>query len=222
MSEFDVLNNKCKQFFKVYSEFQELVTLLSKFEPSVNSMTADNLVNYLKLLNFLWTEYRYLYNGIADSAYQLQKKSEDSQSLYFDGKKKTKSRMTHLKNIERDVIKKNQYKNIIYANAVRFDEISVDIESCQKILKDSAIEINAMVKKRSSQKSPQFIVSMKTDPNIPYTLEILINSARTVFDIKSPGSDPKTAHDNILSHAWFPQPRVRPPSKKKKSQVDNH
>ncbi len=97
MSEFDVLNNKCKQFFKVYSEFQELVTLLSKFEPSVNSMTAVNLVNYLKILNFLWTENHYLYNGKADSAYQLQKKSEDLQSLYFDGKNKTKSRMIQLK-----------------------------------------------------------------------------------------------------------------------------
>ena len=74
-----------------------------------------------------------------------------------------------------------------------------------------------MVKKRSQKKSPQFKVFMKTDPNIPYTLEVTINSATTIFDIKSPGSDPKTAHDYIRSHAWFPQPLVRQPSKKKKS-----
>jgi hypothetical protein len=37
---------------------------------------------------------------------------------------------------------KNQYKNITDANAVRSNEIGLDIGSCQKILKDSASEIN--------------------------------------------------------------------------------
>ena len=146
MTKFEMLCMDCEKFFDEFKLFSELVHELSTFEPTVDSINAASLKKYLEWLNFLWTEYAYLYNGTATSAYRINLKSEGSQKLCYDNSKETMKEMAKLKNAEKDTKRKTQYKSILEGLRVRFDAICVDIGTCQKKLKESADFIFSRVK----------------------------------------------------------------------------
>ena len=108
---------------------------------------------------------------------------------------------------------------------VRFDSIAEDIDTCQRELKESADFIYSRVKEkeRKSPKSSKFKFSRTLHlSNIPYTLEIYINSEKIEFDIECPGVTPRIVNINMLQHEWYPYPllEIKPSIKKKKETLD--
>ena len=219
MDKFETLHLECEKFFDEFNLFKELVHELSTFEPTLASINPNSLKKYVEWLNFLWTEYAFLYNGIATSAYRLKLTSEGSHKLCYDKRNPIKNEMAKLKNVEKDKKKKCRYKNILEGNDTRFDEIKVAIDSCQRELKESANFIISRVKEkeRKSTKSSKFIFSRKIHPsNIPYTLEIYINGEKIEFDITCPGVDPSIASRLMIHHEWCPHHVINQTIKKKK------
>ena len=70
----------CEKFFDEFNLFMGLVKELSLFKPTVEEINANSLKQYLEWLNFLWTEYAFLYNGTTTSAYRKVK----SEGLFYD------------------------------------------------------------------------------------------------------------------------------------------
>ena len=196
MNKFEKLYLECDNFFGEFNLFKELVHELSSFQPTVDLINANSLKKYLEWLNFLWTEYAFLYNGTATSAYRLKLTSDGSHKLCYDNRNLIKSEMTRLQKAEKDADKKRRYKSLLAGNIVRFEEIKVAVDTCQRELKESANFIFSRVKEkeRKSTKSSKFTFSRKIHrSNIPYTLEIYINDEKIEFDITCPDVTPRTA-----------------------------
>ena len=72
-------------------------------------------------------------------------------------------------------------------------------------------------KERKSTKSSKFKFSRKLhSSNIPYTLEIYINSEKIEFDIECPGVTPNSVGLQMVQHEWYPRRHyVKEPSIKK-------
>ena len=206
----------CEKFFDEFNLFMGLVKELSLCKPTVEEINANSLKQYLEWLNFLWTEYAFLYNGTATSAYRKVK----SEGLFYDDRIPIKNEMAQLKNAEKDAKKKSIFKSMLESIKVRFDSITEDIDTCQRELKESADFIYSRVieKERKSTKSSKFKFSRKLhSSNIPYTLEIYINSEKIEFDIECPGVTPNSVGLQMVQHEWYP-PRhnvKEEPSKKK-------
>ena len=67
----DVLQANCNKLFDVIDEWRELVSFFSKLmPPKSNPLVGSAYQKYLELLNFLWTEYDYIYKGESVSAYR--------------------------------------------------------------------------------------------------------------------------------------------------------
>ena len=209
----------CEKFLFFFNLFKELVHELSTFEPTLASINPNSLKKYVEWLNFLWTEYAFLYNGIATSAYRLKLTSEGSHKLCYDKRNPIKNEMAKLQKAEKHADKKRRYKGLLAGNTVRFDEIKVAIDSCQRELKESANFIFSRVKEkeRKSTKSSKFIFSRKIhQSNIPYTLEIYINGEKIEFDITCPDVTPRTASIQMFQHEWCPHHVINQTIKKKK------
>ena len=215
MAKFDSLYMICEKFFDEFNLFMGLVKELSLFKPTVEEINANSLKQYLEWLNFLWTEYAFLYNGTATSAYRKVK----SEGLFYDDRIPIKNEMAKLKNAEKDAKKKSIFKSMLEGIKVRFDSIAEDIDTCQRELKESADFIYSRVieKERKSTKSSKFKFSRKLhSSNIPYTLEIYINSEKIEFDIECPGVTCNSVSLQMVQHEWYPRRHyVKEPSKKK-------
>ena len=201
-----------ENYIKAYQKFHDLVDAFRILQPTSNNQHA--LVNYLRIKNFLWTEYDYLYRGEPISAYQKQKQEENSNTIYHDATETKIKEMKKIIKAEKDQQKKRIYARMLESITTRCDGISLDIGSCQKILKVSAKEILAY-KAVSSLNISNFKVSAES--TTPYTLEITINDTNTiVFDPRCVGFDPEKSLDDIHSHEWYPQPVQINPQKTKK------
>ena len=215
MDKFDTLYMICEKFFDEFNLFMGLVKELSLFKPTVEEINANSLKQYLEWLNFLWTEYAFLYNGTATSAYRKVK----SEGLFYDDRIAIKNEMAMLKNAEKDKDKKSIFKSMLEGVKVRFDSIAEDIDTCQRELKESAdfVYSRMIEKERKSTKSSKFKFSRKLhSSNIPYTLEIYINSEKIEFDIECPGVTPNSVGLQMVQHEWYPRRHyVKEPSKKK-------
>ena len=67
----EVLQANCKILFDEINEWRELVLFFSKLIPPKSNLSVDSAFQkYLELLNFLWTEYDYIYKGESVSAYR--------------------------------------------------------------------------------------------------------------------------------------------------------
>ena len=162
MDKFETLHLECEKFFDEFNLFKELVHELSTFKPTLDSINPNSLKKYVEWLNFLWTEYAFLYNGIATSAYRLKLTSEGSHKLCYDKRNPIKNEMAKLQKAEKHADKKRRYKGLLAGNTVRFDEIKVAIDSCQRELKESANSIFSRVKekeRKSSKSSHIFLTS---------------------------------------------------------------
>ena len=156
-----------KNYFAAYEQFERLVEAFSKLTPNSNNKNA--VIEYLKIMNFLWTEYDYLYTGKSISAYQIQKKKEKSSTIYHDTTQKKLSEMGKKVKEEKDEQKKKEYKSILVANRTKCDAISYSIGHCQKTLKESAREILAH-KQLSSLK-----ISIRNAPAQEFITSIILN-----------------------------------------------
>ena len=136
MAKFDSLYMICEKFFDEFNLFMGLVKELSLFKPIVDSIDSNRLKQYLEWLNFLWTEYAFLYNGTATSAYRKEKKSG---GLFYDDRIPIKNEMAKLKNAEKDAKKKSIFKSMLEGIKVRFDSIAEDIDTCQRELKTNQL-----------------------------------------------------------------------------------
>ena len=122
MDKFYTLHLECEKFFNGFKFLSELVQELSTFEPTVDSINANSLKKYLELLNFLWTEYAFLYNGKATSAYRLELTSKGSHNLWYDGRIPIKNEMASLQKAETDATKKSQYRGA-FSTAITQDSM---------------------------------------------------------------------------------------------------
>ena len=67
----DVLQANYNKLFDDINEWRELVLFFSKLiPPKSNPLVGSAFQKYLELLNFLWTEYDYIYKGESVSAYR--------------------------------------------------------------------------------------------------------------------------------------------------------
>ena len=203
-----------RNYFAAYEQFERLVEAFSKLTPNSNNKNA--VIEYLKIMNFLWTEYDYLYTGKSISAYQIQKKKEKSSTIYHDATQKKLSEMMKKVKEEKDEQKKKEYKSILVANRTKCDAISYSIGHCQKTLKESAREILAH-KQLSSLK-----ISIRNAPgtSTPYIQQFTTNTDNdtTIFESECTGYNPASIDEEIQRHQWFPQthPPHHPPPKKQK------
>ena len=192
----DVLQANYNKLFDEINEWRELVNFFSKLiPPKSNPLVGSAFQKYLEFLNFLWTEYDYIYKGGSVSAYR----NSMPKQMHFDAAEKEISKQLKQK-------KKGMEAQMIEALDAKLSSLGLEITEAQKQLKDSA---KAIVTKAVEK---QFSILQKTNERyIPFYVHMVLDGISRPFDKTCPGLDSSTAENAICTHPWFPQsPDSRP------------
>jgi len=197
----EVLQANCKILFDEINEWRELVLFFSKLIPPKSNLSVDSAFQkYLELLNFLWTEYDYIYKGESVSAYR----NSMPNILHFDKAETEISNQLKIK-------KRGLESQMIEALDAQLASLGLDITTAQKQLKDSA---KAIV---TSAVSNQFSILKKmNEREIPFYVHMDLDGIKRTFDKTCPGLDSSTAKNAICTHPWFPQSQDSRPRKNQK------
>lgn len=98
----------CEKLFEEISTFEKQVNIFTELNPRKCEVSEESVENYLDLLNFLWTEYEFLYNGSKISKYRLDLYPNGMDFLYHDNVVKKKKRFW-----KKLIKKKRKYLNTL-------------------------------------------------------------------------------------------------------------